>query len=312
LSKKIFVTGGAGFIGSNLVKQLKSQGHNVLVFDNFSTGDRGNLEESYSGDVYDISDYGYEEMCTVYDEPDIIFHLGIPSSTPMYRDNPNLVGQSIKDWTTILDYVKKQPKTRVVFASTSSIYNGNPRPYHESLPIFVTGLYVEARYAMERIAELYNKLFDLNIIALRLFSVYGPNETYKKNYANCLTQFLWKLMKGESPVIYGDGTQTRDFTHVDDVVRAFILASEHPASFDIFNIGTGISTSYNELIAKLNTELMYTYGASPVIPTFIDMPIKNYVYFTCADIQKSKQILGFEAQISLEEGIQRMIKHYEK
>jgi UDP-glucose 4-epimerase len=158
---------------------------------------------------------------------------------------------------------------------------------------------------MERLALLYHQLHNIQIIALRLFSVYGPNETYKKNYANCLTQFLWGMMKGESPVIYGDGEQTRDLTHVDDVVRAFIIASQADPKYGIFNVGTGVETSYNQLVYKLNKAL-----DTNISPEYVPMPIKNYVYKTCAYTYNATKILGFRTQIPLDDGLRRMVEAY--
>lgn len=300
--KDYIVTGGLGFIGSNIVNTLMAQGNNVFIIDNMHTGHFKNVKE-YTDFARGINHVRYFGV-----KPDVIFHLGIPSSTPMYDRDKSLVGKTLEDWTTILDYAAHNPEIRVVFASTSSLYSGNSTPFHEDMPVAVTSFYSECRYAMERLAKLYHQLYGVQVIGLRLFSVYGPNETFKHQYANCLTQFLLKILRGQPPVIYGDGSQTRDFTYVDDVVRAFLLASESDIPHSIFNVGTGIETTYRLMVHKLNQVV----PGDPVIPKFIDMPMQNYVYYTCANTLNASRFLDFRAKIMLDEGIKRVVEIYSK
>jgi len=297
---KVIVTGGAGFIGSNLVRRLVKEGHDVYIFDNLATGDKTNIQSLIPMNRFFPS---YDHLSQI-DAPDIIFHLGIPSSSPMYKQNPFLVSEAIGDWITILEYAAKGP-CKIVYASSSSIYNGNQPPFHEGLPVYVTDYYTECRYSMERLAELYYRLHTVPAIGLRLFSVYGPNETYKQQYANCLTQFLWAMQRGEAPIIFGDGSQTRDLTHVSDVVTAFCIAATSNIQHDIFNVGTGKAYSFNEIVALLNQSL-----GTNITPTYIDNPIKNYVGRTQADTRKAEEHLGFKAAINLPEGINELLAVY--
>jgi UDP-glucose 4-epimerase len=297
---KVIVTGGAGFIGSNLVRRLVKEGHDVYIFDNLATGDKTNIKSLISMNRFFTS---YSHLSLV-DSPDTIFHLGIPSSSPMYKQNPLLVSEALGDWITILEYAAKG-SSKIIYASSSSIYNGNEPPFHEDLPVYVTDYYTECRYSMERLAELYYRLQSVPAIGLRLFSVYGPNETYKQQYANCLTQFLWAMQRGESPVIFGDGSQTRDLTHVSDVVTAFCIAATSDIQHDIFNVGTGNAYSFNEIVSLLNHAL-----GTEIKPTYIDNPIKNYVGRTQADTQKAEEQLGFTASINLPEGINDLLAVY--
>ncbi|MEM2351580.1 MAG: NAD-dependent epimerase/dehydratase family protein, partial [Thermoproteota archaeon] len=218
---RAIVTGGCGFIGSNLVERLVNDGWDVKVFDNLSTGSLENIK----GLDVEYYAYGYEHMEGLVPYADVIFHLGMPSSSPMYKSDPFLVGKTINDAIIIFEYARKK-KCKVVYASTSSIYNGNPLPYREGMPIYITDYYTECRYAIERLAKLYNDLYGVKSVGLRLFSVYGPKEKYKGKYANIVSQFLWSIMRDEPPIIYGDGSQTRDFIYVSDVANAFILAYE--------------------------------------------------------------------------------------
>jgi UDP-glucose 4-epimerase len=232
---------------------------------------------------------------------DGIFHLGMPSSSPMYKEDPYLVGKTINEAIAIFEYARKN-QCKIVYASTSSIYNGNSLPYKEDMPVYVTDYYTECRYAIERLARLYYDLYNVKSIGLRLFSVYGPREEHKGKYANIISQFLWAMLKDQSPIIYGDGNQTRDFIYVSDVVNAFILAMFSNIDCDVFNVGTGKNYSFNEVIKIINK-----YLGKDIKPIYKPNPIKNYVYHTLADTTKAEKILGFEAKISLEEGIRNII-----
>jgi UDP-glucose 4-epimerase len=154
---------------------------------------------------------------------------------------------------------------------------------------------------MERMAELYKRLFDVSSSGMRFFSVYGPKETAKKQYANMVTQFLWEMREGKTPLIYGDGSQTRDFTYVKDVTRALQRAMKSDYH-GILNVGTGKAYSFNDVIAILNKKL----GLS-VKPQYKENPIKNYVMYTLADTSKAEKEIGFEAKYNLEEGLCNII-----
>jgi UDP-glucose 4-epimerase len=292
---KALVTGGAGFIGSNLVEALVDD-YEVTVLDNLHTGSMDNLAEIHQ-DIRIIE--GSCNDCLSFDlEPDVIFHLGIPSSSPMYKKNPMLVGEAINGMISIMELAKLSSCEKVVFASSSSLYNGIPAPHREDATIQVTDYYTEARLAIERIAELYNKLYDIDYVGLRFFSVYGPHEDAKKQYANMITQFMWEMKAGRAPVIFGDGMQTRDFTYVADILDALILASKKGTG--ILNAGTGISHTFNDVVDHLNAKL-----GTNISPIYKVNPIKNYVMHTKADTTKA-EALGFKAKYTLEKGINQI------
>lgn len=291
----IIVTGGAGFIGSNLVRGLMCD-HDVTVIDNFTTGDIANITD-LRGDIQILSNAnGTVELP---DECDMIFHLGIPSSSPIYAERPELVGVAVSDMQEVMRYALFSG-AKLVFASSSSLYNGCEMPNYEESPVFVTDYYTEARYYIERLAGLYNKLHGLDYVGLRFFSVYGPNENSKGKYANIISQFLWAMMEGKSPVIYGDGSQTRDFTFVDDVVSACILSMDKDAQ-GIYNVGTGKRHSFNDVVDQLNSELGTSLQAE-----YVPNPIDNYVNHTLASTSHASVGLGFDAKISFEEGVHKL------
>ena len=292
---KALVTGGAGFIGSNLVEALVDD-HEVIILDSLHTGSMDNLK-SVQKDVKFIK--GSCNNCLDLGlEPEIIFHLGIPSSSPMYKKDPFLVGEAINGMVAIMELARRSETKKVVFASSSSLYNGVPTPHREDAVIPVKDYYTEARLAIERVAELYYQLYGIDYAGLRFFSVYGPHEEAKGSYANMITQFLWGMKAGEQPVIFGDGTQTRDFTYVKDIVDALLLTSKKGTG--IFNGGTGKAFSFNYLVELINSRL-----GTDLKPIYRENSIKNYVMHTLADTAKM-QSLGFAPKYSLEDGLKEI------
>jgi UDP-glucose 4-epimerase len=190
----------------------------------------------------------------------------------------------------------------VVFASSSSVYNGLEPPHKEDMDIMVTDYYTEARLAMERLGKLYNILHGVPVIAMRFFSVYGPHEKAKGRFANTVSQFMWSMQDGQRPVIYGDGSQTRDYIFVKDVVAALKMAMKSDIGFDVLNVGTGTNTTTNDTIRLLNRVL----GKS-IEPEYVENPIKNYVHHTKSDCTKARERLGFTAKTTLEEGIRSVL-----
>ena len=295
------VTGGAGFIGSNLVEELLASGEDVVILDNMHTGSPNNLEDlKGSLKLIKASCNDLPEMDL---HPEKIYHLGIPSSSPMYKKNPYLVGEALNGFTAVYELARRSG-ARVIYASSSSLYNGLMPPHHEDMAIQVADYYTEARLAMERMAELYKRLFDVSSVGMRFFSVYGPKETAKKQYANMVTQFLWDMQGGKTPLIFGDGKQTRDFTFVKDVVRALRLGMNSDYH-GILNVGTGRAYSFNEVIEILNKNM----GLS-MKPQYAENPIKNYVQHTLSDTTKTEKILGFKSKYSLEDGVKELLKFY--
>jgi len=295
------VTGGAGFIGSRLVRRLLARGCEVIVIDNFHSGSLSNLEDIL--DKVELIEGRSKKISELKVKADGVFHLGIYSSSPMYRENPNLVSEVIEDGIAVLEYCK-ETGCPLVYASTSSLYNGNPLPYKEDMPVFVMDYYTEARYYLERLSELYRNMHGVRSIGLRLFSVYGENEIPKGRYANMISQFTWSLLKGEVPTIYGDGSQTRDFIYVEDVVDALLISMSSEKE-GIFNIGTGIETSFNEVFHMIRNAI-----GTGIEPKYVPCPIKNYVYRTRADTEKAEKELGFKAKTSLNEGIKKLVDYY--
>lgn len=294
------VTGGAGYIGSHIVEELVNRDIEITVLDNLHTGSLKNIENVKDGIKLEIGDVNTLSNIKIKDI-DGIFHFGIPSSSPMYKENPFLFANTINDMIGILELARKRDP-KIVFASSSSLYNEQRPPHREDMKIKVTDYYTETRLCIERLAILYNKLYGIKTIGLRLFSVYGPHEESKGKYANLVSQFLWCMKRGESPIIYGDGNQTRDFIYIKDVVNASMLAMESNIKCDILNIGTGKSYTLNELVNVLNELLNTSIKAKG-----IENPIKNYVQHTLADTSKTERLLNFKCKYSLKNGIRELM-----
>ena len=292
--KRILITGGAGFIGSNLVESLYKD-NEVTVLDNLHTGKKSNIKTAMENGVVFVKGDA-KNVKKMNEDFDYIFHLGIYSASPMYRNDPSLIGEVIQGITSVLDY-SKEHNMPLVFASTSSIYNGIAPPHRESVIPGVTDYYTEARIACERLGELYAKLYGVSVAAMRFFSVYGYNDIGKGVYSNLLTQFMDAMINDERPVIYGDGEQRRDFVFVSDVVDALLKASA-ASGFNVYNVGTGKSYSLNEAVEKLQG-----ITGTNIKPKYIKMPVKNYVMVTQADASRAKKEIGFSAKINLDKGL---------
>ena len=301
-NKVIVVTGGAGFIGSNLVSEL-SKNNKVTVIDNMHTGTEQNLKEEIKSNGVKLIKADSREIEKIGTSPEYIFHLGMYSSTPMYKEDNHRANQVVEGAISVFKYAIAN-KSKVVFISSSSLYNGHKQPYSEDLMPKVTDFYTEARYYVERLAELYSKLYGLDATGIRLFSVYGKREENKKQYANLITQFIWALKDKKPAVVYGDGSQTRDFTYVSDVVSAAIKASAFKG-YGIFNVGTGKSYSLNDVIAKIS-EL----SGKELKTEYVENRISNYVEHTLADTRKSEEILGFKAKYDVDMGITELLEYY--
>lgn len=291
---KILVTGALGFIGSHLTERLVKEGHEVFALDNMHTGSEMNVA-SIKGKIK-ILKMNSGDINKINEKFDAIFHQGIYSSSPMYKENPSLTAKVVDEWISILEYTRKN-NNKLIFASSSSLYNGNAPPHRENMEIKATDFYTEGRYAMERLARLYSDLYTIPIVGLRYFSVYGPHEKSKGKYANLVSQFLWDMKAGRQPLILGDGTQSRDFVYVDDIVEANMLALKYD-KFGIFNVGTGKAVNLNDVVKLINKTLGTTIRAK-----YEQNKIKNYIQHTLSDVSLAKKELGFSAKIMLETGI---------
>jgi UDP-glucose 4-epimerase len=301
---RVLVTGGAGFIGSNLSNYLASDNDVVAVDDGY-LGTPENLDPSVE----------YVEASVLDDDipadVDVLFHLAALSSLAMHEDDPQLGARvNVEGFVNTVEQVREAGCDTVVYASTSSIYGDQTAPSPEDMPVAVNTGYEASKLARERYGEYFANYHDMSMAGMRFFSVYqgyGGAEEHKGEYANVIAQFADGIANGESPVLYGDGEQTRDFTHVDDVVRGLELAAENRLT-GIYNLGTGDSYTFNTVVDMLNAEL-----GTDVDPEYVENPIPEdvYVHDTCADISKIHGATGWEPRVAFEDGIAQVCAPYQ-
>jgi len=303
---KCLVTGGAGFIGSHITEALVEENHEVTVLDNFLLGRKENLSPVIDKIQFVEGDIRDEKLVMkLTKDVDYIFHQAAASSSPMFAQSlREALSINIDGFAALLNAARKNGAKRMVYASTSSIYGNNPLPLREDMKVTPPNFYSVSKLACEDLAKVFSSEYGVQTVGFRYMSVYGPREESKGIYANLASQFLWAIRKNERPVIYGDGSQTRDFVFVKDVVQANLLAMDmsKKISGEVINVGTGKATSLNELVLILNRIL----GKS-VKPKFTELKVKNYIFGQQADLTKAKKLLGYVPKYTLEEGIREII-----
>ena len=302
--KRVLVTGGAGFIGSNLATHLAAD-NEVLALDDGYLGTPENLTD----EVEFVEKSVLDDDLPV--DVDVVFHLAALSSLQMHEDDPQRGARvNVEGFVNTVEQARQEGCETVVYATTSSIYGSRTDPSPEDMPVSVNTGYEASKLARERYGEYFANYHDMNVAGLRFFSVYqgyGGAEEHKGEYANVIAQFADDMANGEAPVLYGDGEQTRDFTHVEDIVRGIELTADHELT-GIYNLGTGDAYSFNTVVEMLNDEL-----GTDIDPEYVENPIPEdvYVHDTCADYSKINQATGWEPQIDFEEGIEQVCAQYQ-
>jgi nucleoside-diphosphate-sugar epimerase len=297
--KKYLVTGGAGFIGSHLVRALLEQGAFVRVLDNFSTGRRENLAglqpELVEGDLRDTA-----KVAEAVKGVDVIFHEAAFVSVPQSMDDPpSCFDINQRGTESVLEAARKAGVGRVVLASSAAVYgNSDALPLDEQTPLQPFSPYAVSKRVNELYAEMYTRSFGLDVVALRYFNIYGPRQRSDSMYAAVVPIFTHRLREGKPVTIYGDGGQTRDLVYVGDVVRANLAASEHPAApGQVFNVCTGDELRVIDLVETL----MDFFPDAPA-PQFAPARSGD-IYRSVGNPAKAAAILNFKAQTSLSDGL---------
>jgi nucleoside-diphosphate-sugar epimerase len=297
---RVLVTGGGGFIGSNLVRALLERGDAVRVLDNFSTGSRSNLE-GLDVDVLEGELRSYERVHNAVRGVEVVYHLGALGSVPRSVQDPLTSNAVNVDGTlNVLLAARDEGVRRVVFASSSSVYGSSGTlPRTEEMATDPISPYGVAKLAAERYCVSFSRVYDrFETVVLRYFNVFGPRQSPYSQYAAVVPLFVTRVARGERIVVHGDGEQSRDFTYVGNVVDATVRAADASnASGRIFNVAAGRPASVNELAAAIGTilERPVEIEHAPARP--------GDVRDSWADVSAARDVLGYEPSVPLEEGL---------
>ncbi len=297
--ERVLVTGGAGFVGSTLANHLAGD-NEVIAVDDLHLGTPENLND----------DVDFVRASVVDDDwpadVDVVFHLAALSSRAMLEENPQKGTRvNVEGTVNVIERTREHADT-VVFAGTSSMYDDDP-PAREDDPVEAATCYEASMLARDRYMEYYNDFHEISVASTRFSSVYegyGGNEAHKGEYANTVSQWAAKMADGEVPVLWGDGSQTRDYVHVSDVARAMESVADHGLEGS-YNVGTGRNFSFNETVDLLNEAL-----DTDIEPDYEPVPLTNYNYQQRFDVSKLQAATGWEPQVDFEEGVEMVCAPY--
>jgi nucleoside-diphosphate-sugar epimerase len=306
--KNFLVTGGAGFIGSNICRKLISQGCFVRVIDNLLTGKKSNLSDIIDKIEFIEADMGDENIaCNAMKDIDVVLHQGALPSVPKSIDNPSATHRHCVDATfTLLLAARHAAIKRFVYAASSSAYGDTPTlPKTETMVTAPLSPYAAAKLAGEYYCSVFYRSFGLETVSLRYFNVFGPYQDPTSQYAAAIPAFVTSILKDEQPTIYGDGEQSRDFTYIDNVVEANLLAARtEQTAGEVINVACGQRVTVNEIIHMIN-ELV---GKS-VKPIYAD-PRPGDVKHSLADISLAAKLIGYKPKVPFREGLRLAIDWY--
>lgn len=307
---KFLVTGGAGFIGSNIVKRLVERKDSVRVLDNFATGIRANLEP-FAKDI-EIIEGDIRDFWTVVKATkgiDYILHQAALPSVPRSIDNPLTSSEvNINGTLNILEAARYNEVKRIIYASSSSVYGDSPvMPKEETMKTMPKSPYAITKLAGEEYCMTFHQIYGLETVALRYFNVFGPRQNPFSQYAAVIPKFITMIKNGQNPTIFGDGLTSRDFTFIENVVNANLLACEKKeAAGNIINIACFKAFTLNDLVQKLNKII-----GTDIPPTYLPDK-KGDVKHSLADIAKAKRLLGYEPAIDFDEGLRRTVEWFKR
>lgn len=305
---RYLVTGGAGFIGSNIVDELLRRGHSVVVLDDLSTGNEENLAgvraqiDFRVGTIIDLATV--QSACAGVDH---VIHLAARTSVPKSVKDPLETNRVNIDGTlNVLVAARDAKVRRFVYAASSSAYGETPTlPKVESMPAEPISPYGVTKFVGELYAQVFGRVYGLENASVRYFNVFGPRQDPTSQYSGVLSRFMLAILKGEPLVIYGDGEQSRDFTYIDNVVDETLRACEAPgASGKVFNGGTGARITLNE-VARLLEKI-----TGKKIQTKYDPPRNGDIRDSQADVSLARKILAYEPRVLFEEGLKRTWEWY--
>lgn len=308
--RKFLVTGGAGFIGSNIALELIRRGHSVRILDNFSSGKRENLKdiekdiELIEGDIrsYHIVQQAVKGM-------DIVLHQAALPSVPRSIKDPITSNEvNVSGTLNILEASVSAKVKRVVYASSSSVYGDNPElPKNESMLPNPLSPYAVSKLSGEKYCKVFSRIYGLETISLRYFNVFGPNQDPTSQYSAVIPKFIYAISKGKQPVIYGDGKQSRDFTYVSNIIEANLLAATSKCDSGIvMNCACNDRITLNELVESINK--IFNKNIKPKYEPARTGDIKH----SFADINLAKKYINYSPKINFEKGLKLTVEKFLK
>ncbi len=305
---RYLVTGGAGFIGSNIVDELLRRGHTVAVLDDFSAGKERNLAHlAGKVEVHRATICDAKAAAAACQGADYVLHLAARTSVPRSVAEPAETNQVNVDGTlNMLLAARDAGVKRIVFAASSSAYGESPTlPKVETMPAVPISPYGVSKLVGEVYAQVCGRVYGLENVSLRYFNVFGPRQDPGSQYSGVLSRFMTAIIEGRQPVIYGDGEQSRDFTYVANVVDASLRACEAPGvSGMVFNVGTGGRFTLNETL-----RLLGKITGKNTTPKY-DPPRTGDIRDSQADISAARKLLGYDPRVGFEEGLRRTYEWY--
>ncbi|MCL6098609.1 MAG: SDR family oxidoreductase [Bacteroidetes bacterium] len=304
------VTGGAGFIGSNISEALLKHGHLVRVLDNFSTGRRENIKDFLNDiELIECDICNYDAVVKSVKGIEVILHQAALPSVPRSIIDPIKSNEvNVGGTLNVLNAAKENGVKRVVFASSSSVYGDTPElPKHEGMMLNPMSPYAVSKLTGEKYCNVFSKIYGLETTALRYFNVFGPKQDPSSQYSAVIPKFIRAILNDEQPTIYGDGEQSRDFTYIANVVDANILAAtkEHESGLAM-NCACHDQITLNQLVDELNKLL-----GKQIKPKYVD-PRPGDIKHSFAAIEKIKLTLGFSPSVSFEDGLRKTIEWYSR
>lgn len=305
----VVVTGGAGFIGSHLVKRLAELGARVTVIDNYLKGNKlENIEKRQNIKVYRRDVTKYREIAPLFRRKHLLFHLAAVVGVEETQSDPlEVLDVEIKGTLNVLKLAVKHKLRRIIFASSSEVYGDSKKPMNEEDNLNPKSTYAVTKLVVEEYCKAYYKRYNLDYTILRYFNSYGPWQD--KRFV--ITRFIEQIYKKKPILIYGDGKQTRDFTYIDDTINMTLIAAlKEETKCQAINIGTGIAVSIKEL-AELTTKSIGNHSLEPI---YVDYggyrPLEIEVFYRTADITRAISLLDYTPAVALPNGIQNYINWY--
>ncbi len=305
-NKRVLITGGAGFIGSNLAEELVRKEHDVVILDDLSTGKEENIKEFkdsvrfVKGSITDLA-----LLRDLFRDVECVSHQAAIPSVQRSVEDPLATNEvNVKGTLNVLVAARDSEVEKVVYASSSSVYGDTPElPKREGMKPNPKSPYAVSKLTGEEYCAVFSEVYGLKTVSLRYFNVYGPRQDPYSEYAAVIPRFITRVLKNKPPIIYGNGEQTRDFTFVRDVVMANILAIERDVE-GVFNIASGKRISINELSNKI----MGIVGIR--LKPIYDKPREGDIKDSLGDISRAKEKLGYDVKYGLEEGLKETIEYF--